>query len=288
MTIHPLADVSPYAQLGADVSIGPFAVVEAGATIGDRTQLYARATVKSGTTLGCDNIVGEGAVLGGKPQHVHQPEEPGGLTVGDRNVIRENATIHRAFDTQTSTIVGNDCLIMVGSHIAHDCTVGDHVVLTNNALLGGHVTVGDRAYLGGGSAVHQHCRIGRVAMIGGLARLDQDVPPFMTVDGETNQVVGLNRVGLRRAGVDPQERTELKEAYQLLYRGGLPWETLLEALEERFTRGIASEFAPFLRQTTRGYVRERRSLPPQPTIRLVREDPLTDGQFIREQILQAG
>ncbi|MGI9455858.1 MAG: acyl-ACP--UDP-N-acetylglucosamine O-acyltransferase [Aeoliella sp.] len=287
MIIHPLAEVSPSARLGADVSIGAFAVVEADVSIGDRCQLYARSTVKSGTTLGCDNIVGEGAVLGGMPQHLQQPDKPGQLIVGDRNVIRENATLHRAFASDAATTVGSDCLLMVGAHVAHDCVVGDRVVLTNNAMLGGHVTVGDRAYLGGGSAVHQHCRIGRVVMIGGLARLDQDVPPFMTVDGETNQVVGLNRVGLRRAGVDAGERTELKDAYQLLYREGLQWERLLEALDARFTSGAAAELAPFLRETTRGYVRERRA-PSKPTIRLVREDPSTEGGMIVEPIKQAG
>jgi UDP-N-acetylglucosamine acyltransferase len=284
--IHPLAEVSPSAKLGNNVTIGPFAVVEDEVEIGDRCQLFARCTLKAGTKLGSDNIVGEGAVLGGMPQHLHQPDNPGGLVIGDRNVIRENATLHRAFVPDTATTIGNDCLIMVGAHIAHDCIVGNNVVLTNNAMLGGHVTVGDRAYLGGGAAVHQHCNVGRVVMIGGLARLDQDVPPFVLVDGETNRAVGLNRVGLRRAGVTPAERSEIKDAYQLIYRGGLRFDELIEALDEQFQTGPAAEFAPFLRAATRGYIRERRD--PPKSFRIVREDPMSDGSLVSEAVKHAG
>lgn len=286
MIIHPLAEVSPRAKLGIDVTIGPFAVVEDDVQIGDRCQLAARSTLKNGTTLGADNLIGEGAVLGGMPQHLHQPEQPGRLLIGDRNIIRENATVHRAFVPDTATTIGNECLLMVGAHVAHDCILGHNVVLTNNAMLGGHVTVGDRAYLGGGAAVHQHCNIGRVAMIGGLARLDQDVPPFLMVDGESNLVVGLNRVGLRRAGVTPQERTEIKDAYQLMYRGGLMYQALIEALDAQFQQGPAAEYAPFLRAATRGYVRERRD--PPKTLRIIREDPADDNRFVSEPVKQVG
>lgn len=284
--IHPLAEVSPSAKLGADVTIGPFAVVEDDVEIGDGCQILARSSIKSGTILGKGNIVGEGAVVGGMPQHLNQPENPGGVVIGSGNVIRENVTIHRAFIPDTATTIGNNCLLMVGSHVAHDCIVGNNVVLTNNALLGGHVIVGDRAYLGGGSAVHQHCHIGRVAMIGGLARLDQDVPPFVMVDGESNRIVGLNRVGLRRAGVSPQERSEIKDAYHLIFRTGLNYADLLEALDEQFQDGPAAEYAPFLRAATRGYIRERRD--PPKSFRLVREDPATNDAVVVEHVKQAG
>lgn len=284
MNIHPLAEVSPKAKLGVDVTIGPFAVVEHDVVIGDRCQLAARSTVKAGVTLGADNIVGEGAVLGGLPQHLNQPEQPGRVVLGDGNVIRENVTVHRAFATESATTIGNECLLMVGAHVAHDCIVGNNVVLTNNAMLGGHVTVGDRAYLGGGVAVHQHCNVGRVVMVGGLARLVQDVPPFTMVDGESNHVVGLNRVGLRRAGVTPQQRTDIKDAYQLIYRGGLAFQELLDALDAAYQDGPAAEYAPFLRAASRGYVRERRD--PPKSFRLVREDPATAEPLV-EPIKQA-
>jgi UDP-N-acetylglucosamine acyltransferase len=285
--IHPLSEVSPNARLGVNVEIGPFAIIEDDTQIGDRCVIAGRVTIKRGTTLGCDNRVGEGAVLGGLPQHLNVIEFPGQLIVGNRNVIRENVTMHRAMVADHSTSLGDDCLVMVGAHLAHDVVVGNHVVLTNNVMLAGHVSVGDRAYLGGGAAVHQYCRVGRNAMVGGLARIVQDVPPFMMIDGESNQVVGLNKVGLRRAGMTSVERNDLKEAYQLLYRQGYSWDELLATLEERFTTGPAAEIAPFLRDTTRGYLRERRT-PPKATIRLLRDEPGMSDDADIEPIRKVG
>ena len=183
----------------------------------------------------------EGAVLGGMPQHLHMPEFPGRLVIGDGNVIRENVTVHRAMDAEKATRIGSGCLLMVGAHVAHDCTLGDNVILTNNAMLGGHVIVGDRAYISGGVAVHQFCRVGRLAMVGGLARVRQDVPPFVTVDGGSTMIVGLNRVGLRRAGFTAEQMSELKEAYRLIYRSGLPWDEMLASLEAQFPLGPAAQ-----------------------------------------------
>ena len=278
MSIHPLAAVSPYALVGSNVRIGPFTVIEPGVEIGDGCSLAARVVVRSGTSLGRNNQVFEGAVLGGLPQHLHMPEFPGRLVIGDGNVIRENVTIHRAMEADKATRVGNGCLLMVGAHVAHDCTLGDNVILTNNAMLAGHVSVGDRAYVSGGVAVHQFCRIGRLAMVGGLARVRQDVPPFVTVDGGTTMVVGLNRVGLRRAGFTPQQMHELKEAYRLIYRSGLPWDEMLAALEAQFPLGPAAEFLIFfLGGHQRGFVQERR-LPPGATVRLVRDDEESAAQ----------
>jgi UDP-N-acetylglucosamine acyltransferase len=133
--------------------------------------------------------------------------------------------------------------------------------LTNNVLLGGHVQVGDRAVLGGGSAVHQFCRIGRLAMIGGCARVAQDVPPFVLTDGEKAQIVGLNKVGLRRAGMDAADRAQLKAAYRLIYRSNLTFEEMIAAVEQAFSTGPASEFAEFFRTSKRGFVQERRRAP---------------------------
>ena len=144
--------------------------------------------------------------------------------------------------------------------------MGHHVILTNNVLLGGHVQVADRACLGGAVAVHQFCRIGRLVMVAGCARVVQDVPPFVLAS-ETAQVVGLNRIGLRRAGIDPAEVQDLKNAYQLIYRRGLPFEDVLEALREEYPTGIASEFAEFFSQGKRGFIQERRN-PPHVSIKL--------------------
>ena len=176
---------------------------------------------------------------------------------------------------------------MVGSHVAHDCTLGDDVIMTNNALLGGHVHVEDRAYISGAVAVHQFCRIGRLAMVGGLARVRQDVPPFVTVDGGTTMVVGLNRVGLRRAGFTSTEMQQLKAAYKLIYRSGLPWEEMLETLENEFTEGPAAEFAVFFRDGQRGFVQERRT-PPGATVRLVRDEDAEQRHLVLESEKMAG
>jgi UDP-N-acetylglucosamine acyltransferase len=277
VSIHPLAVVSPHSELGSDVRIGPFCVVEAGVVLGDGCHLVGRATVKSGTQLGRDNLVLEGTVLGGMPQHVHMPEHPGTTEIGDGNVFRENVTVHRALDAGHVTRIGSRCLFMVNSHAAHDCVVHDNVVLTNGTMLGGHVEIGQRAYLGGGAAVHQFCRVGRMAMIGGLARVVQDVPPFVTLDGDTSMVVGLNKVGLRRAGLSQQDIYDLKAAYRVIYRSGLMWREILDTLRLEFPVGPASEFAEFLSGGKRGFVQERRT-PPGAIVRL-RRDEADDNTF---------
>jgi UDP-N-acetylglucosamine acyltransferase len=176
---------------------------------------------------------------------------------------------------------------MVGAHVAHDCHLGDNVILTNNVMLGGHVHVDDRAYVSGGVAVHQFCRIGHLAMVGGLARVRQDVPPFVTLDGGTTMVVGLNRVGLRRAGYGLEQMEQLKNAYRLIYRSGLPWDEMLDQLEREFVEGPASEFAAFFRDGQRGFVQERRT-PPGATVRLVREEDEGRALSLREAERLAG
>jgi UDP-N-acetylglucosamine acyltransferase len=239
--------------------------------LGDGCHLAGRVSVKSGTILGRDNLVLEGTVLGGMPQHIHMPEHPGTTEIGDGNVFRENVTVHRALEAGHVTRIGSRCLFMVNSHAAHDCIVHDNVVLTNGTMLGGHVEIGQRAYLGGGAAVHQFCRVGRMAMIGGLARVVQDVPPFVTLDGETSMVVGLNRVGLRRAGLSQQDIFDLKAAYRVIYRSGLMWQEILDTLRLEFPVGPASEFAEFLSGGKRGFVQERRT-PPGAIVRLHRDE----------------
>jgi len=281
VSIHPLAVVSPYAEIGTNVRIGPFCVVEAGVVVGDGCHLVGRVTVKSGTVLGRDNLVLEGTVLGGMPQHVHMPEYPGVTVIGDGNVIRENVTVHRALEAGHETRIGSRCLLMVGAHVAHDCTVEDGVIMTNGSMLGGHVKVGAKAYISGGVAVHQFCRIGRLAMVGGLARVVRDVPPFVTIDGGTGMVVGLNRVGLRRAGFSAEDITQLKAAYRTIYRSSLTWDDMLDALRREFPTGPASEFLPFFLSGKRGFVQERRT-PPGAIVRLVREEEADDQVALPE------
>jgi UDP-N-acetylglucosamine acyltransferase len=269
VSIHPLAVVSPDAVIGPEVSIGPFCVIDSGVTIGARCRLESGVAVKSGTTLGEANHVFQGAVLGGLPQHAHMPENPGGVQIGSNNTIRENVTIHRALEAGHLTVLGDNCLLMVNAHIAHDCHLGNNLIITNNVMLAGHVTVEDRAYLSGGAAVHQFCRIGTLAMVGGQAHINRDIPPYVTVDGLSSYVVGLNQIGLRRAGFDTEIIRQLKIAYRVIYRSGLPWREILAQLEAECSEGPVARFREFLVQTKRGIVPERR-LPPGATIKFRR------------------
>lgn len=261
-----MAVVDPAAEIAPDVQIGPFCIVESDVSIGPGCVLEGRAVIKSGTTLGEGNHVFEGAVLGGLPQHVHIPENPGRVVIGAHNTIRENTTIHRALVTEHATTVGDHCLLMGNVHIAHDCRIGSHVIATNNAMIAGHVHVADRAYISGAVGIHQFCRVGTFAMVGGQAHLVQDVPPYVTVDGLSSLVVGLNKIGLRRAGFDQTAIRTLMAAYRVIYRSGLPWADVLEQLRTEFPVGPASLFYEFLSTTARGIVSERRA-PPGATIK---------------------
>ncbi len=284
MTIHPTAIVSSRAEIGSGVDIGPYCIVEPGVRIGDGCRLVAQVNLREGTTLGPQTTVCEGAVLGGLPQHTQAPDNPGTLAVGARNSIREHVTIHRAMTAGAATVIGDDCMLMVGSHVAHDCQIGNHVILTNGVMLGGHVEIGDRACLGGNAAVHQFTRIGRLAMIGGCTKLVRDVPPFLLTDGTTAMIVGLNKVGLRRAGFHHKEVSELKAAYRLIYREGLPFEEMLAALESQFSVGAAAEYAKFFSGGQRGFVQERRN-PPKVTLRV---HPTVDEDEVPEVRRMAG
>jgi len=270
VTVHALASVSPSAEIGREVRIGPFCVVESGVSLGDGCVLEGNVVIKEGTTLGPDNHVFEGAVLGGLPQHAREPDRPGRTVIGSHNTIREYVTIHRALDGEAQTIVGDGNFIMAGAHVAHDCRVGNHTIITNSVLLGGHVSVEDRAYVSGAVAVHQFCRIGTLAMVGGHARVVQDVPPYVMIDGTSGLVVGLNQVGLRRAGFSRETIRELKAAYRLIYREFHSWAEVLERLSREFAAEPAAAFHRFLSTTKRGIV-SARQVPRGATIKLRRE-----------------
>jgi UDP-N-acetylglucosamine acyltransferase len=252
MHVHATAVVASGARLGRDVTVGAFAVVEDGAVVGDRCEIRAHATVKRFTTLGADNVVHEGAVLGGEPQDVAFTGAESFLVVGDRNRIREGVTLHRSTKPGGTTRIGSDCFLMAYVHVAHDDRLGDGVVIANNVALAGHVEVADRAFLSGGVVVHQFCRVGRLAMLGGLAKVVQDCLPFVITDGNPARARGLNVVGLRRAGVGADERRALKEAYRLLVREGLPLETALERMAA-LSDPLVEEVIAFVRGSKRGF-----------------------------------
>jgi len=257
-SIHPTAVVDPRSEIATDVSIGPFCVVEAGVVIEEGCQLASHVVIKTGTWLGKNNHVSEAAILGGRPQHLRAGPKVGKLRIGEGNLIREHVTIHCGLGEEDWTVVGSHNLIMVNAHVAHDCNVGNHTVLTNNVMIAGHVSIGDRAYMSGAAGVHQFCRIGTLAMVGGQAHLNRDVPPYVTLDGLSSHVVGLNMIGLRRNGFRQEDILNLKAAYRVIYRSGLAWNEVLATLQRDFNTGPAAEFYEFLRQTRRGIMQERR------------------------------
>ena len=255
--ISPHAIISPDAQIGNNVEIGPFCVVESGVVIGNGCKFDTHVVIKSGVTMGENNQFCAGTVVGGPPQHATALPPFGKIRIGDNNVFRENNTVHRSLKESGTTVIGNDNYMMVGAHVAHDCVVGNSNILVNNVLLGGHVFVGNRAMIGGGAAVHQNCRIGSLAMIGGQAHVVQDVPPFVTVDGLTSRIVGLNLIGLRRSGRTSEDLKTLKSAYFTLYRSGMTWKEILQFFQDNYSMGPVAELTQFLLTTKRGIVSER-------------------------------
>jgi UDP-N-acetylglucosamine acyltransferase len=260
VSTHPTAFVDPAARLGRDVTVGPHAVIEDRVVVGDRCRIGAHATLRRFTTLGDDNAVHEGAVLGGEPQDVAFTGEDSFLVVGSRNRIREGVTLHRSTRPGGTTTIGSDCFLMAYVHVAHDNRIGDGVIMANNVVLAGHVAVGDRAFLGGVVGVHQFCRVGRLAMVGGLSKVVQDCLPFVITDGNPARARGLNVVGLRRAGIGLDHVHALKEGFRLLVRAGLP---LGEALEKMAGVGdpLVDEMAAFVRGSKRGFAHAHRGAP---------------------------
>ncbi|MFT5776846.1 acyl-ACP--UDP-N-acetylglucosamine O-acyltransferase [Hyphomonas sp.] len=220
--IHPSAIVEPGAELGDGVRIGPFCHIGAHAVIGDRTQLHAHAVVTGHTTLGHDCAVHSHAVLGGTPQVLGFQDVPESrLEIGNDCTMREHTTVHAGVPKLAGvTRLGNKCFMMVGSHVAHDCQLGNDIVIANGVQIGGHVEIGDNVWFGGLVAVHQFTRIGRNAFIGGGAILVEDVIPFGSVIGNRAKLAGLNMVGLKRRGYDKAQLHEIRSAYKAVFAGG--------------------------------------------------------------------
>ncbi|MFC1758944.1 acyl-ACP--UDP-N-acetylglucosamine O-acyltransferase [Planctomycetota bacterium] len=280
-SIHPTAVIAPCAKLGDDVKVGPFCVVEERVEIGSGCRLEPHAVIKFDTKLGANNYIGESAVLGGAPQHAKCPDKVGALVIGNGNTFREYVTVHRALSAGDATQLRDGNLLMVNSHIGHDCQMGNKIIVANNVMLAGHVTVGDRAYISGAVGVHQFCRIGSLAMVGGQARVTKDVPPFVTIDGQSTKVVGLNVVGLKRNGVDLDAIRELKAAYRTAFRSGLRWSEMLAQLSEQFPCGLANEMAMFMQSTKRGCLPERAS-PKAATIKMFQ--PADDSDNLNRSV----
>ena len=219
--IHPSAIVSSDAELAPGVEVGPFAVIEGDVVIGAGTRIEAHAMVRGGTRLGVDNVVHPFAVLGGAPQDRRHGGEVTRLEIGDGNVFREHVTVHRGTTHGGGvTTIGSHGLFMVGVHVAHDCHVGDAVILANATLLGGHVTLGARVVTGGGVALVPFVRVGERAFLAGGAMVERDVPPFLIAAGDRARVRALNKVGLRRSGVPEASIARLESAFVAIFRRG--------------------------------------------------------------------
>lgn len=215
--VHPTAVVSPEARISDEASIGPYCVLDGPIEIGPGTRLISHVVATGPLQIGAECEIHPFVVLGGAPQDYAYRGERSYCRIGDRVVIREGASVHRGTAPESETVIGNDCMLMANSHVAHNCRLGDHVVMVNGALLAGHVTIGTRATLGGGALVHQFVEIGEYAMAGGASRVAQNVAPFTTVV-ERGHCIGLNRVGLRRNGFSPDEIRELSQLYKGILR----------------------------------------------------------------------
>jgi UDP-N-acetylglucosamine acyltransferase len=232
MNIHPTASIHPNAKLAEGVSIGPYAVIGEHVQLGAGTMVAPHAVIEGWTSIGqyCD--IGVGAVLGGAPQDLKYRGQRSFLRIGDHTCIREYVTVHRSAEEDGVTSIGAHDFLMAYTHVAHDCRLGDYVIMVNYAGLSGYVEVEDRAFISGHNAVHQFVRIGYLAMISGASRVVKDIPPFMLAEGNPTRVRGLNVVGMRRLGLTPQVRRELRRAYRLLYRSGFNTSQALDSMRQ--------------------------------------------------------
>jgi UDP-N-acetylglucosamine acyltransferase len=234
--IHPTAVVDPKAKIGKDVEIGPFCLVGPDCILGDRVQLKSHIVVTGLTSIGADTVVFPFAVIGHQTQDKKYRGEKTKLVIGERNMIREHVTMHPAtFAGEDETRIGNNCLFMVGSHVAHDCLVEDNVILANNATLGGHVVVEEFAIIGGLAAIQQFVRIGKHAIVGGMSGVELDVIPYGSVKGDRARLNGLNLVGLKRRGFGRHDIQNLRSAYRLLFADEGTMQERLDDVTEMFS-----------------------------------------------------
>ncbi len=248
--IHPNSIVSPTAKLASNVEIGPFCVVGDEVEIGEGTILKSHVVIEGNTVLGKNNVVFPFAVIGVAPQDLKFKGEKARVIIGDNNRIREHVTIHLGTaDGAMETRIGNNCLLMVGVHIAHDCVVGNNVILANNATLAGHVEVGDHAVIGGLSAMHQFVRIGQGAMIGGMSGVESDVIPYGTVIGERASLAGLNLVGLKRRNLPREEIHALRNFFKKLFEEKFEgsFQSRVDAVKQEFSSELVDEVIKFIK-----------------------------------------
>jgi len=249
--VHPTAVVDPRAEIDPSADIGPYVIVDGPVRIGPRTRVLPFAYLTGRTEIGADNVIHPGAVVGHEPQDLSYRGAPSGVRIGDRNVLREHCEVHRGTAENSTTEIADDCYLMARAHVAHNCRLGDGAIVASGAMVAGYVVVGERAFISGNCVVHQFCRIGRLAIMRGLSRTSRDVPPFSIVDG-THTVRGLNRVGLRRAGIARERIQVLATAFQLLFRARTNLSRAMARVEKETRSPEVDELLAFIRGSRRG------------------------------------
>lgn len=251
--IHPTAVVHPKANLHPTVQVGPYCVVGEQVTLGAGTQLMNHVVIEGWTEVGENNRFFSGAVIGGEPQDLKYQGAPSRVLIGNNNRFRECVTVNRATHEGEATVIGDDNLLMAYVHVAHNCQIGDRVVVANSVALAGHVTLESRVTIGGLAGVHQFVHIGRLAMIAGMSRVERDAPPFMMVEGHAGRVRGLNLVGLARMGISAEQDNEtytlIRKAFRLLYRSENTFKEALAQLNQFPANPAVSHLAHFLNQS---------------------------------------
>ncbi len=256
MAIHRTAVVDPKAEVGANVEIGPYCVVGQGVVVGPGCRLHHHVSLSGPLITGEENEFYPFCAIGGRTQDLKYVQEPTHLEIGARNVFREFVTINRGTGSGETTVIGSDNTFLAYAHVAHNCTVGNDIIFSNNATLAGHVTVEDFAVIGGLAAAHQFCRIGRYAMIGGCSKVVQDVPPYLVVDGNPAVVRGVNTIGLQRRGWSEEQIAEVRQAYKILYNKKLNTTQALEQLQSDMSPSpMLESWLSFIKQSSRGIIR---------------------------------
>ncbi|ACK73397.1 acyl-(acyl-carrier-protein)--UDP-N-acetylglucosamine O-acyltransferase [Gloeothece citriformis PCC 7424] len=248
--IHPTAIIHPNAELHPSVQVAPYAVIGEQVKIGASTIIGPNVVIEGPTEIGVGNRIFAGAVIGTEPQDLKYRGAASQVKIGDHNQIREYVTINRATGENEVTQIGNNNLLMAYAHVAHNCVIEDEVIIANSVALAGHIYIESKARISGVLGVHQFVHIGRLAMVGGMARIERDVPPFTTVEGNPSRVRTLNLIGLKRAGVNEAEISEMKKAFRLIYRSNLTLKQALEQLESWSNNPYVQHLRDFLHQST--------------------------------------
>jgi UDP-N-acetylglucosamine acyltransferase len=250
--IHSSAIIGKQIEIGAGNTIGPNVILEDGVKIGSHNKIMSGAFLARGTTLGDHNTIHMNAVIGHEPQDLAYKNEPTFTRIGNKNVIREFVTIHRGTKEGTATVIGDENFLMAYCHVAHNCLLGNNIIMVNQASLTGHCTVEDRAFLSGMTGFHQFTRIGTLAMVSALTAINKDIPPYVICGGRPGVAQGINVVGMRRAGIGPETRMEIKNAFRLLYRSGLNVSQALTEIKKTLRSKEVAHMVEFIEASKRG------------------------------------